>query len=73
MSMVRPHIPERLYQQYRTCAAFTGRLHTKAMRQRDAGIFVPWTELDDRSPDLPLHQLALELIPQDELDSYWVG
>jgi hypothetical protein len=45
----------------------------KAIRQRDAGIFVPWTELDNGSPDLTLRQLALELIPQDELDGYWAG
>ena len=45
----------------------------KAIRQRDAGVFVAWTELDDGSPDLPLRQLALELMPQDELDGYWTG
>lgn len=71
VSLVRPHIPEHLYQQYRACAAFVGRLQMKAIRQRDAGAFVPWTELDDGSPDLPLRQLALELMPQDELDGYW--
>ena len=73
VSLVRPHIPEQLYQQYRACAAFVGRLQMKAIRQRDAGVFVPWTELDDGSPDLLLRQLALELIPQDELDGYWTG
>jgi hypothetical protein len=73
VNMVRPHIPEQLYQQYRACAAFVGRLHMKAIRQRDAGVFVPWTELEDGSPDLPLRHLALELVPQDELDGYWAG
>jgi Putative DNA-binding domain len=73
VSLVRPHIPEQLYQQYRACAAFVGRLQMKAIRQRDAGVFVPWTELDDGSPDLLLRQLALELMPQDELDGYWTG
>ncbi|MFG1876475.1 helix-turn-helix domain-containing protein [Sphaerisporangium sp. NPDC049003] len=73
VSLVRPHIPEMLHQQYRACAAFVGRLHMKAIRQRDAGVFAPWTELDNGSPDLPLRQLALELIPQDELNSYWTG
>ena len=72
-NLVRPHIPEQLYQQYRACAAFVGRLHMKAIRQRDAGVFVPWTELDNGSPDLPLRHLALELVPQDELDGYWTG
>jgi hypothetical protein len=73
VSMVRPHIPETLYQQYRACASLTGRLHMKAIRQRDAGVFVSWTELDNGSPDLPLHQVARELVPQDELDGYWTG
>jgi hypothetical protein len=73
VSMIRPHIPEKLYQQYRACAALVGRLHMKAIRQRDAGVFVPWTELDNRSPDLPLRQLALEFIPPGELDGYWAG
>jgi hypothetical protein len=39
VSMVRPHIPEKLYQQYRACAALVGRLHMKAMR-RDAAAIV---------------------------------
>jgi len=73
VNLVRPHIPEQLYQQYRACAAFVGRLHMKAIRQRDAGVFVPWTELENGSPDLPLRHLALELVPQDELDGYWAG
>ena len=73
VSLVRPHIPEQLYQQYRACAAFVGRLQMKAIRQRDAGVFVPWTELDDGMPDLPLYQLALEFMPKDELDAYWTG
>ena len=73
VNLVRPHIPEHLYHQYGACAALVGRLHMKAIRQRDAGVFVPWTELDDGSPDLPLRQLALELVPQDELDGYWTG
>jgi hypothetical protein len=73
VNLVRPHIPEQLYQQYRACAAFVGRLHMKAIRQRDASVFVPWTELDNGSPDLPLRHLTLELIPQSELDGYWAG
>ncbi|WP_082115231.1 ATP-binding protein [Lentzea aerocolonigenes] len=73
VSMIRPHISEHLYQQYRACAAFTGRLHVRAMERRDAGVFLPWTELDNGSPDQYLRQLALELIPQDELDGYWTG
>jgi hypothetical protein len=73
VSLVRPHIPEQLYRQSRACAAFVGRLQMKAIRQRDAGVFVPWTEMENGSPDLPLRHLALELMPQDELDGYWTG
>lgn len=73
VNMVRPHLSERIYQQYRACAAFVGRLQMKAIRQRDAGIFAAWTELDDGSPDLPLRQLALEIVPQEELDVHWAG
>lgn len=73
VSMVRPHIPENLYEQYRACAALTGRLHWKAIEQRDAGVFMPWTELNNGSPDKPLRQLALALVPEDELDGYWTG
>jgi len=45
----------------------------KAIRQRDAGIFVSWTDLDDGSPDLALRQLASQLLPVGELDALWVG
>jgi hypothetical protein len=31
------------------------------------------TELENGSPDLPLRHLALELVPQDELDGYCAG
>jgi hypothetical protein len=73
VNLVRPYLPEDLYQQYGTCAALVGRLHMKAIQQRDAGVFRPWTEKSDGSPDLPLQSLALELIPGDELADYWSG
>ena len=73
VNLVRPHIPEQLYQQYRLCSAVVGRIHMKAIRQRDAGIFVSWTDLDDGSPDLPLRQLASQLLSAGELDALWVG
>ncbi|RLK54835.1 putative DNA-binding protein [Actinokineospora cianjurensis] len=73
VSMVRPHIPQNLYQQYRNCATLVGRMHMKALRQRDAGIFVSWTCMDDGSPDLYLRQVAQTLVPQSELDGYWNG
>jgi hypothetical protein len=73
VNLVRPHIPDQLYRQYRMCAAFVGRLQMKAIRQRDAGIFVSWTDLDDGSPDLPLRQLASQILAPGELDSLWAG
>jgi hypothetical protein len=45
----------------------------KAIRQRDASIFVSWTDLDDGSTDLPLRKLASQLLPTGELDTLWVG
>jgi Putative DNA-binding domain len=73
VNLVRPHIPDELYQQYRACAAFVGRLQMKAIRQRDAGIFVSWTVLDDGRPDLPLRQLASELLTSEEIEALWAG
>lgn len=73
VTLVRPHIPEQLYQQYRSCSAVVGRIQMKAIRQRDAGIFVSWTDLDDGSPDLPLRQLASQLLPAGELEALWGG
>ncbi len=73
VNLVRPHIPDQLYQQYRLCAAFVGRIQMKAIRQRDAGIFQSWTELDDGSPDLPLRDLASQLLAPGELDALWTG
>lgn len=73
VNFVRPHIPNELYQQYRGYASFMGRIQMKAIRQRDAGIFVSWTELDDGSPDLVLRELAGELLSPSELDAIWTG
>ena len=73
VNLVRAHIPDVLYQQYRASAAFVGRLQMKAIRQRNAGIFVSWTDLDDGRPDLPLRQLASELLPTEEIEVLWAG
>ncbi|MDA8216883.1 MAG: ATP-binding protein [Dehalococcoidales bacterium] len=73
VSLVRPHLSDVLYQRYRLCAAFVGRVHMKAIRQRDAGIFVSWTDLDDGSPDVALRQLALQMLSPSELDAVWTG
>jgi hypothetical protein len=73
VSLVRPHLPDGLYQYYRLCASFVGRIQMKAIRQRDAGIFVSWTDLDDGSPDVALRQLASQLLSPNELDAAWTG
>jgi hypothetical protein len=73
VSLVRPHLPDGLYQLYRQCAAFVGRLQMKAIRQRDAGIFVSWTELDNGTEDLALRQILEQLLPPTEVDALWTG
>ncbi|MGG5171266.1 AlbA family DNA-binding domain-containing protein [Pseudarthrobacter sp. J1738] len=73
VSLLRPHLPTELYQQYRLFAVFLGRVQMKAIRQRDAGIFVSWTDLDDGSPDRALHQVASQLLSRNELDDFWTG
>lgn len=72
-SLLRPHIPDELYQQYRLSAAFVGRIQYKAIRQRDTGTFISWTDLGDGSPDLTLRSMASQLLPPDELDAVWTG
>lgn len=72
-SLLRPHLPNELYQQYRLCAAFVGRIQHKAIRQRDADTFISWTDLDDGSPDLILRQMASQLLSREELDAVWTG
>lgn len=73
VNLVRPHIPTELYNQYRLCAAFLGRIQMKEIRQGDAGIFVSWTDLDDGSPDLTLHEMASQLLSDGELAEAWAG
>ena len=72
-SLVRPHIPDLLYQEYRSCAALVGRVQWKAIKQRDAGVFVSWTDLENGLPDQMLRQMASEIVPQVELDALWAG
>lgn len=71
--LVRPHIPDELYQQYRACSAFIGRLEMKVIRERDAGKFLPWTTKENGEVDQSLYQMGLQLIPKDELDALWAG
>ncbi len=73
VNLVRPHIPEQLYQQYRSWSAIVGRIQMKAIRQRDSGIFVSWTDLDNGTPDQHLRNLASELLRSDQIDALWAG
>lgn len=72
-SLLRPHIPDELYQQYRLGAAFVGRIQYKAIRARDIGTFISWTELEDGAPDVTLRDMASQLLDPDELDALWTG
>lgn len=71
--LVRPHIPDELYQQYRACSAFIARLEMKVIREREAGVFLPWTMRENGEEDQPLYQMGLQLIAKDELDALWTG
>lgn len=62
VSLVRPYLPDNLYEQYRRWSAFVGRVQLKAVRQVAAGVFRPWSELDDGVPDAPLRDLASEIL-----------
>jgi Putative DNA-binding domain len=73
VSLIRPHIPDALYRQYRSCAALVGRVQWKAIRKRETGRFASWTDLESGSPDQMLRQMASELIEQNELDTLWAG
>jgi hypothetical protein len=73
VSLVRPHLPDGLYEQYRRWSAFVGKVQMKVVRQVAAGIFRPWTELDDGAPDLPLRDLASQILSAEEIEAYWAG
>lgn len=73
VSLVRPYLPDDLYEQYRRWSAFVGRVQVKAVRQVTAGVFRPWTELDDGEPDAPLRDLASQVLPAGDIESCWKG
>jgi hypothetical protein len=73
VSLVRPYLPDELYEQYRRWAAFVGRVQMKAVRQVAAGVFRPWSELDDGEPDALLLDLASEILSAEEIESHWAG
>lgn len=73
VSRLRPHLPEELFQQYRQYSAFLSRVQMKAIDRRNNGKFLSWTTLDDDSKDEFLFELALKIIPQDELVTFWTG
>lgn len=45
----------------------------KVVRQVAAGIFRPWTELDDGAADLPLRDLASQILSAEEIEVHWAG
>lgn len=73
VSLVRPYLPDGLYEQYRRWSAFVGRVQLKVVRQVAAGIFRPWTELDDGAADLPLRDLASQILSAEEIETHWAG
>lgn len=73
VALLRPHLSPGMFDQYRSCSALIGRLHMKAIEQRDEGVFLPWTLVRNGDDDVHLQRLALRLIPEPELHSYWTG
>lgn len=73
VSLVRPYLPDGLYEQYRRWSAFVGRVQLKVVRQVAGGTFRPWNELDDGAPDLPLGDLASQILSSEEIEAYWAG
>lgn len=73
VNLVRPYLTDHLYQRYRLCAAFAGRIQMKAIAQRDKGIFRAWTQLDDGRRDSPLVQIASQILTESEIQQLWAG
>ena len=71
--LVRPHLPDELYRQYRACSAFVGRLNLKVVRERDTGVLLSWTQRESGEVDEMLYSMGLQLISKDELDVLWTG
>lgn len=73
VSLVRPYLSDDLYERYRRWSAFIGRIQYKAVRQVAAGVFRAWSELDDGAPDLPLRDLASQILSTEEIEVHWAG
>ena len=73
VSLARPYLPDGLYDQYRRWSAFVGRVQLKVIRQVASGSFRSWTELDDGAPDLPLRELASQIMSAEEIETNWLG
>lgn len=73
VSLVRPYLPDELYEQYRRYAALVGRVQLKVVRQVAAGVFRSWSELDDGAPDTPLRDLASQILSDEEIEAHWAG
>jgi len=43
------------------------------VRQVTAGVFRPWSDLDDGTPDAPLRELASQILSAAEIEAHWAG
>jgi hypothetical protein len=71
--LMRPHLDDKLYQNYQRCSALMGRIQWKAIANRDEGAFLAWTVLADGSPDNALARLAAEILPAEQTERAWAG
>jgi hypothetical protein len=73
VNLVRPHLDDNLYEQYRRCSALVGRVQWKAIQNRDERTFQAWTVVKDGSQDDALVTLAAEILPAAEIERLWAG
>jgi hypothetical protein len=71
--LLRPHLDDNLYHNYRRCSALLGRIQWKAIGNRDQQTFLAWTVLANGAPDNVLTQLASEILPASEMRRLWEG
>lgn len=72
VGLIRPHIPDELYRQYKLLSSFIGRIHWKAIDQRN-GALQPWTATKEGKPDTFLREIASQLLPSDAVEAAWNG
>lgn len=73
VSLVRPYLPDELYERYRRWSSFVGRVQMKVVRQVADDVFRAWSELDDGAPDAPLRDLASGILSAEEIEFHWAG